>query len=200
MKSKRATSPEGILGSSSVVRAARLRRVSGRHDIMGLLVDKGRLERISRGVYAVVDAPVTEKHGLAVVACRAPAGVVALLSALRFHGLTTQNPKEIWLAVPAGGRTPKLDWPPLRVVRMSAPTFQLGIETHFVEGIAVRVYSVPKTLVDCFKFRGQVGLDVALEALREGWRARRFTMDEIHEFAAACRMTNVMRPYLEALT
>ena len=200
MKSKRATSPERILGSSSVVRAANLRRVFGRHDIMGLLVDKGRLERISRGVYAVVDAPVTEKHGLTVVACRAPAGVVALLSALRFHSLTTQNPKEIWLAVPAGGRTPKLDWPPLRVVRMSAPTFELGIETHLVEGVAVRVYSVPKTLVDCFKFRGRVGLDVALEALREGWRARRFTMDELHGFAADCRMTNVMRPYLESLT
>ena len=119
--------------------------------------------------------------------------------ALRFHELTTQAPAEVWIALAEKARKPKLDYPRLRVARFSGPALTEGIETHRLEGVEVRVYSAAKTVADCFKYRNKVGLDVALEALREGWRARRFTMEEIFRFARICRVEKVMRPYLEGL-
>ena len=187
------------LGAKSVVRAGQLCEMFGRNDIAEILTREGRIERVSRGVYVVTGSVVTEKHGLAVAGCRAPQAVVALVSALRFHGLTTQNPASVWLAVAAGVRTPKLAWPPVRVVHMGAAALRAGVETHHVEGVAIRVFNAAKTVADCFKFRGQVGLDVAIEALRDGWRMRRFTMAELDEYSRVNRMANVMRPYLESL-
>jgi predicted transcriptional regulator of viral defense system len=124
--------------------------------------------------------------------------VVCLLSALRFHDLTTQEPHEIWLALPLRAHEPTVDYPLLQTVRMNQRTHHAGIETHLVENVPVRVFSVSKTIADCFKYRSTVGLDVALEALREGWRERRFTMPELEQFARLCRVANVMRPYIEA--
>ena len=126
-------------------------------------------------------------------------GVVCLLSALRYHNLTTQSPAEVWLALSNTARAPKIDVVPLRIVRFSATALAMGIEEHVVEGVPVRVYDPAKTVVDCFKFRNKIGLEVALEALRAGWRERRFTMDQLWRYATICRMTNVMRPYLESL-
>ena len=128
-----------------------------------------------------------------------PRGVVCLLSALRFHALTTQAPFEVWLAIPKSARVPKAGYPPLRIVRFSGIALTEGIEDHIVDGVPVRVTSVAKTVVDCFKYRNKIGLDVALEALHEAWRAKRVTMDELWHFAAMCRVANVMRPYLESL-
>src|SRR5690242_16765955 len=163
------------------------------------LTQAGLLERTGRGLYVLTDAELTEHHSLAEVAKRVPAGVVCLLSALRFHNLTTQAPFEIWLALPPSVRRPRLDWPPLRVMRFSGPALTEGVEEHIVEGVPVRVYGVAKTVADTFRYRNKIGLDVALEALRETWRERRATMDELWRYAKVCRVANVMRPYLAAL-
>lgn len=166
---------------------------------LSTLVSKGRLVRLSRGLYAHPDRPVTEHASLAEIASKHPNVLVCLLSALQFHGLTTQAPFEIWIAIANKARAPRSDYPPLRIVRFGGATLTEGVEEHQVEGVTVRVTSVAKTVVDCFKFRNQIGLDVALEALREARHARRITMDELWHFAQICRMGNVMRPYLEAL-
>lgn len=163
------------------------------------LVREGVIERQVRGLYVAVGHPYTEHHGLAQVATRVPAGIVCLLSALRFHDVTAQNPHEIWIAIPEKARRPRLEYPPLRVLRFSGKALTEGVEIHRVEGVPVRVYSLAKTIADCFKYRNKIGLDVALEALREGWRTGRLTMDELDHAAQACRVQRVMRPYIEAL-
>lgn len=179
---------------------AREAAVQGIHSqALTRLVREGAVERISRGQYRLPDRPFTEHHTLAIVARAAPEGVVCLLSALSFHGVGTQLPHEVWLAIPRRARPPALRYPPLRVVKFSGSAFAQGIERHTAEGQEVRVYSVAKTLADLFKYRNKVGLDVALEALRDAWRERRFTMDEIDGFARTCRVERVMRPYLETL-
>ncbi|MBE9210576.1 type IV toxin-antitoxin system AbiEi family antitoxin domain-containing protein [Nostoc sp. LEGE 06077] len=163
------------------------------------LEQQGRLIRSARGIYTFADAPITERHTLVEVVKRVPQGVICLLSALNFHELTTQAPFEVWLAIPQKARAPKEDLLPLRIVRMSGQALESGIEKHFVEGVRVPVYSPAKTVVDCFKFRSKVGLDVALEALRECLQKKCCTVDEIWQYAKICRMQNVIRPYLEAL-
>jgi len=163
------------------------------------LVAEGVIERVARGQYRRAGRPITEHHALAVVARAVPRGVICLVSALGFHGIGTQLPSEVWVAIDRRARAPALEYPPLRVVRFSGPAFSDGVETHRIEGDAVRVYGVAKTLADLFKYRNRVGLEVALEALREAWRTRRFTMAEIERFARVCRVERVMRPYLEAL-
>jgi predicted transcriptional regulator of viral defense system len=167
--------------------------------VLTRLVREGAVERISRGQYRLPDRPLTEYHTLVVVARAVPDGVVCLLSALSFHGVGTQLPHQVWLAVDRRARLPSLRYPPLRVVKFSGKAFTEGLQTHHVEGQPVRVYGVAKTLADLFKYRNKIGLDVALEALREAWTERRFTMDEMDRFARICRVERVMKPYLEAL-
>jgi predicted transcriptional regulator of viral defense system len=162
-------------------------------------VRRGQLERVGRGLYGLIARPVSAHGTLAEVARRVPKGVVCLLSALRFHGLTTQAPFEVWLAIDNKAAAPKLDYPPLRLVRFSGVALTDGIEEHVVDGVKVRVTSVAKTVADCFKYRNKIGLDVALEALRDAWTARRMTSDEIWHSAQIDRVANVMRPYLESL-
>ncbi|MDY0072462.1 MAG: type IV toxin-antitoxin system AbiEi family antitoxin domain-containing protein [Thauera sp.] len=166
---------------------------------LNTLVSEGKLVRLSRGLYAHPDRPVTEHTSLAEIASKHPSALVCLLSALQFHGLTTQAPFEVWIAIASKARAPKSDYPPLRIVRFGGATLTEGVEEHQVEGVMVRITSPAKTVVDCFKFRNKIGLDVALEALREAWHAKRITMDELWHYARICRMSNVMRPYLEAL-
>jgi predicted transcriptional regulator of viral defense system len=168
--------------------------------VLSRLVAEGEIERIARGLYRLPDHDVTEHHALVLAAAAAPNGVVCLLSALQFHRIGTQLPSEVWIAVDRRARRPAVRYPPLRVVRYTGAALTEGIESHRVEGRAVRVYGVAKTIADCFKYRNKIGLDVALEALREAWRARRFTMDELDRYAAVCRVQRVMQPYLEALT
>lgn len=168
-------------------------------DYLDRLYRRGLIERVARGLYAWPDAEVTEDHGLAEASRLVPKGIVCLLSALRFHGLTTQLPREVWLALPHKAWAPRVQSPRVRVVRYSGPALTEMVETHRVEGAAVRVYSAAKTVADCFKFRNKVGLDVALEALRDCWRGKKATMDELSAAARVCRMTNVMRPYLESV-
>ncbi len=167
--------------------------------VLARLVESGELERVGRGLYVLPEAPVTEHHTLAEVGRRVPHGVVCLLSALRFHGLTTQAPFEVWLAVDGKARAPKVDYPPLHIVWMTGKARNEGIEVHRIEGVSVRVYSAPKTVADCFKFRNTVGLDVALEALRDYWGRRDRDADAVWRFAKICRVANLIRPYIEAL-
>ncbi len=162
-------------------------------------VRRGELERIGRGLYGLPGRPVSAHGSLAEVARRVPKGVVCLLSALRFHGLTTQAPFEVWLAIENKAIAPKLDYPPLRIVRFSGAALTEGVEEHVVDGVTVRVTGVAKTVADCFKYRNKIGLDVALEALREAWREKCMTSDDLWRYAKICRVANVMRPYLESL-
>jgi predicted transcriptional regulator of viral defense system len=169
----------------------------GRGTLAGL-VRAGRVERVARGLYRWTDSDITEHHSLALASRSMRGSVVCLLSALQFHGLTTQMPHEVWLAIDRRrGGPPRRRAVPLRLFRLSGACFSSGIERHRVEGVTIRVYSVAKTIVDCFKFRSKVGLDVAMEALREGWRERRFKMDDLWHYAEVCRVARVMRPYVE---
>jgi predicted transcriptional regulator of viral defense system len=163
------------------------------------LHQRGELTRVSRGLYVLTEAAPTEHRTLIEVAQRVPKGVVCLLSALQFHGLTTQLPSEVWLALERGTRRPKERQLPLRVVFFSGPAFSCGVEEHRLEGVAVKVYTPAKTVADCFKYRHKIGLDVALEALRECWRQKRCTIDDLWRSARLCRVANVIRPYLESL-
>ena len=168
--------------------------------LLSRLVAAGKLERVARGVYSLPGRELSEHRSLAEVALRLPRGVVCLLSALRVHGIGTQAPFEVWLAIPPHTPTPRLDQPALRVVRMSGPALSEGVEPIDIDGVQVPVFSAAKTVADCFKFRNKIGLDVALEALRDGWAQRKLTMDALWHYAAVNRVSNVMRPYLESTT
>ena len=168
-------------------------------DYLDRLRRRGVIERVARGVYAWPDGEVTENHSLAEAARSIPAGVICLLSALQFHGLTTQTPHEVWIALPSKAWVPKVKSPKLRVVRFSGAALSDLVGIHKLEHVPVRVYTPAKTVADCFKFRNAVGLDVAIEALRDCWRKRKATMAELWEAARVCRMANVMRPYFESL-
>lgn len=167
--------------------------------VLRRLCESGELMRTGRGLYVAETESITENHTLAEVALIAPRGVVCLLSALRFHGMTTQIPGEVWLAIPPKARRPKGDAVSIRPVHFSGAALTEGVTTQVIEKVAVRIYSPAKTVVDCFKARNKIGLDVAIEALRDYWRKRKGTMDDLTRFAKICRVENVMRPYLESL-
>ena len=169
-----------------------------RAQLYGLL-HKGLVARQARGIYVVREHPYTTGHTLAQVAKRVPAGVFCLLTALRFHGLTTQNPAEVWIALPEKARKPRLDYPRLRVARFSGAALTEGIEVHRLEGVEARVYCAAKTVADCFKYRNKIGIDVAIEALRDFTRRHRGGATELSRFARICRVTRVMQPYLDAI-
>lgn len=164
------------------------------------LCKAGKLQRLGRGLYMLANSEITSNHSLAKAAKRVPHGVICLLSALRFHGVSTQAPFEVWLAIDNKARSPAVKETPLRIVRFSGDALQAGIETHVIDGVPAQIYSAAKTVADCFKFRNKIGVDVAVEALRESWRARKCTMEELWHYATICRVANVMRPYLESLS
>jgi predicted transcriptional regulator of viral defense system len=163
------------------------------------LVRKGLVERQARGIYADSEHPVTAEHTLAQVAKQIPSGVFCLLTALRFHELTTQAPAEVWVALPEKARRPRIASPRLRVARFSGAALTEGIETHRLEGVEVHVYSAAKTVADCFKYRNKVGIDVAVAALRVFRRRHRGGATELARYARICRVTRVMQPYLDAI-
>ncbi len=184
---------------SPLIRARDLGSHSIPTTVLGRLVTAGKLERVSRGVYSLPGRPITEFRSLAEVALRAPQGVICLLSALRVHGIGTQAPFEVWLAIPKNLPLPRIDQPALRAVRMSGHALTDGIEEHKIEGVTVRVFDAAKTIADCFKYRNKIGIDVALEALRDGWSQKKFRMDNLWRYATTDRVANVMRPYLESI-
>lgn len=164
------------------------------------LVQAGKLDRVARGLYALPGVAMSEHRSLAEVALRVPRGVVCLVSALQFHEIGTQAPFEVWLAIPNRVMAPRIEHPAIRVVRMSDDGLNEGLQRKRIDGVEVTIFNPARTVVDCFRFRNKIGLDVALEALRDGWRERRFTMDELWHHATRQRVANVMRPYIEAIT
>ena len=182
------------------VTSRELTRAGVHRQVLTRLVASGQLERLARGLYRSPEQTITEQHGLVIAAAAVPHGIICLLSALQYHGLGTELPAAIWMAIDRRARRPALRYPPLRIVRYTGAALTAGVERHVMEGRPVKIYSLPKTLADCFKYRNKIGLDVALEALRDAWRTRRFTMDQLDRYAAICRVQRVMRPYIEALT
>ena len=164
------------------------------------LVQAGKLERVARGLYGLPGAAPSEHRSLAEVALRVPKGVVCLLSALRFHEIGTQAPFEVWLAIPNRVAPPRIEKPAIRVVRMSDDALAEGLRHTRIDGVEVPVFNPARTVVDCFRFRNKIGLDVALEALRDGWSKRKFKLDELWHHATRQRVATVMRPYIEAIT
>ena len=163
------------------------------------LAQAGRIERVGHGLYRAKNATISEYETLLEVAKRIPSGVLCLSSALRYHELTSENPFETWLAIERGTWTPRMDFPPLRILHISKAAFEYGIETHSVDGGTLRVYTPAKTVADCFKFRSRIGMETAIGALRAAYRERKVSMDELWKAAKICRVANVIRPYMESL-
>ncbi|HKD80328.1 MAG TPA: type IV toxin-antitoxin system AbiEi family antitoxin domain-containing protein [Candidatus Angelobacter sp.] len=187
------------VGQHGMVRPRDIEAVGLPREYLVRLHRQGKLNRTGRGIYTLPDAAVTERHSYAEVAKRVPEAVICLLSALTFHEITTQSPASVWIALGKGARTPALTSPSLRIVRLSGPSLTEGIENHRVEGVPIRVYSAAKTVADCFKFRNKIGLDVAIEALKDSLRQKKANVNEIYRYAKVCRVSNVIRPYMEAL-
>jgi predicted transcriptional regulator of viral defense system len=182
-----------------LLRAEDIRAQGWSPQLLIRLYQMGHLKRVARGLYSLPDAEINEHQTLMEVCQRVPKGVVCLLSALQLHEIGTQMPHEVWLAMPEGAQTPSLGYPPLRVARMRGMAYSDGIETITEHGITIRVYSAAKTVADCFKFRHKIGLDVAMEALKDAWFKRKATMADLSHFAKINRVERVMQPYLEAV-
>ena len=163
------------------------------------LTASGHLAKTGRGLYRLADTTLSEHESLAIVAARVPQAVFCLLSALQFHALTTQLPRQVWIALPQGSHAPKIDYPPVKLIQYSGDAFTQGIETHRIDRVDLRVYSVAKTIADCFKHRNKIGIDVALEALKDARAQKKASAGALWRYAKICRVANVMRPYLEAI-
>lgn len=182
-----------------VLRAVDVREHGWSPQLLLRLHQAGKLQRLGRGLYGLPDVGVDECQTLIEVCQRVPKAVLCLLSALQFHEIGSQLPHEVWVALPEGSQTPALSYPTLRMTRLRGAAYSDGIQTVTAYGAPIRVYSPAKTVTDCFKFRNKVGLDVALEALKDAWRSRKVTMSDLSHFAKVNRVERVMQPYLEAV-
>ena len=182
-----------------LLRASHLQELGIARVVLSRLTASGQLERVGRGVYRLPDAQGSEHESLATVAVKVPQAVFCLLTALQIHELTTQLPRQVWIAMPQGSHAPKMDYPPVKMVQFSGEAYAAGVEVVPVDQVALRVYGVAKTVADCFKHRNKIGLDVAIEALKDALAQRKATADDLWRFAKICRVANVMRPYLEVL-
>lgn len=188
-----------LAGQRGLLRASHLQELGIARVVLSRLAASGQLERVGRGVYRLPDAQGAEHESLATIAVKVPQAVFCLLTALQIHELTTQLPRQVWIAMPQGSHVPKMDYPPVKMVQFSGEAYAQGIEVVRADQVELRVYGVAKTIADCFKHRNKVGLDVAIEALREALAANKTNANDLWRFAKICRVANVMRPYLEAL-
>jgi predicted transcriptional regulator of viral defense system len=188
-----------LVGQKGLLRASDLEAIEAPRVVLTRLNAAGLLERVGRGLYRLPDAQVSEFESLGTVATRVPQAVFCLLSALQFHELTTQLPREVWIAMPRGSHPPRIDYPPVKMVQFTGEAYSAGVEQVERDGVRLRVYGVAKTVADCFKHRNKIGLDVALEALKDARSRNRASVDEIWRYAKVCRVANVMRPYLESI-
>ena len=191
---------ERLARKQGMIRARDLMRRGLPSAYLGRLARQGRLVRRARGVYAAADQEISGTHDWELACLRVPNGVLCLLSALVYHRIGTQNPAEVWIAIDVKAWRPRVDYPQIRIVRFSGPALSQGIMTVKVGRATLRVYDPAKTVADCFKYRHKIGLEVAVEALREGWRAKKFSLEELAEAARICRVRNVIQTYLEMLT
>ena len=187
------------VGQHGIVRPRDIEAIGLPREYLLRLHRQGKIVRSGRGLYSLPDATITERHSYAEAARLVPGSIFCLLSALAFHEITTQSPASVWIALPQGARRPTISSLSLRVVRLSGASLTEGIEKHKVEGVPIRVYSVAKTVADCFKFRNKIGLDVAIEALKDSLGQKKATINEIYRYARICRVSKVIRPYMEAL-
>lgn len=185
--------------NSGVVSASEMRSFGVHPEYLRRLCTRGKLVRIDRGLYRLPDAEVTAHHGLVQAAKAIPRGVVCLLSALRFHEIGTQSPHEVWIAINRRAAQPRMKHQKVRIVLFSGKALTEGVEEHTIEGVRVSIYSPAKTVADCFKYRNKIGIDVALEALRDVLLGRKCSADELWKYAKICRVTRIMRPYMEAI-
>lgn len=185
--------------SKGVLRARDLDPLGIARATLTRLEQQGQLRRVSRGLYVRADTEPSAHHTLAEVATRVPHGVICLLSALQFHELTTQTPHEVWLAIGNKARKPSADWPPLRIVRFSERALHEGVERRVIENVPVMITAPARAVVDCFKYRGEVGLDVAIEGLRDYLGSQQRDVDALWRAASLQRVARVLQPYLEAL-
>ena len=188
-----------LASQRGLLRASHLQELGIARVVLSRLKASGQLERVGRGVYRLPDAQGAEHESLATIAVKVPQAVFCLLTALQIHELTTQLPRQVWIAMPQGSHVPKMDYPPVKMVQFSGEAYGQGIEVVRADQVELRVYGVAKTIADCFKHRNKVGLDVAIEALREAMAANKTNANDLWRFAKICRVANVMRPYLEAL-
>ena len=182
-----------------VLRARDLDQLGFPRNYLLRLTRRGALERVGRGLYAVPNAEVSEYQSLLEATLQVPRGVVCLLSALRFHEMTTQAPFEVWMAINRKAWKPRISSPPVRIVRFSGAALTYGISEHSIGGVQLRIYDPAKTVADCFKYRHKIGMDVALEALRDCYRQKKATIDDLWAAAKVCRVSKVIRPYMETL-
>jgi predicted transcriptional regulator of viral defense system len=189
-----------LVRDAGVLRPRDLDRQRIPRQYLRILEQQGIIQKTGRGLYILAGTKVTENHSLAQASKRVPQGIVCLLSALRLHGLTTQLPHEVWMAIDRKSWKPNVDQPAIRVVRFSGAARTSHIRQRKIDGVSVRFYDPAKTVADCFKYRNKIGLDVAIKALRDCWRKKTATMDQLHQAAKVCRVAAVMRPYMESLT
>lgn len=182
-----------------MLRPADLQGVGAARMTLTRMAASGQLEKVGRGLYRLPGANASEHETLTAVATRVPQAVFCLLTALQFHGLTTQLPRQVWIAMPRGSHVPKLDYPPVKMVQFTGEAYTEGVEVFERDQVSLRVYGAAKTVADCFKHRNKIGLDVALEALRDARAQKKASADDLWHFAKICRVANVMRPYLEAI-
>ncbi|TPL02150.1 type IV toxin-antitoxin system AbiEi family antitoxin domain-containing protein [Mesorhizobium sp. B2-4-16] len=187
-----------LIERQGIMRLSDLKRRGINPATLARLVDEGVLQRPLRGLYEIAGAEVDIAHSLAEIATRVPKGVICLVSALQFHEITLQLPRTVWIAIGSKDRKPTIDHPPIRVARFGEKALRLGVNTHIIDSVPVRIFDPAKSIVDCFRFRNTVGLDVAMEALRMGWRSRKAKPDDIARYAQALRIWSVVRPYLES--
>ena len=185
--------------NSGIVNTGEVRSLGIHHEYLRQLCRKAKLVRVGRGRYMLPDAEVTAHHGLAQAGKAVPKGVICLLSALRFHEIGTQAPHQVWVAIDRRAARPQVSHLKMRIVRFSGKALTEGVDEHNIEGVPVRVYNPAKTVADCFKYRNKIGLDVALEALREVVRFRKCTIDDLWRYAKICRVTKTIRPYMESI-
>lgn len=188
-----------IAKSKGIIRSSDCKKYGISRNYLYRLSKAGILVKISRGLYTLANIPATEHMALIEVAKRTPNAIVCLLSALSFHELTTQIPHEVWISIPRGSWRPNIEYPSLNITYLSKDAYSFGIQEHKIKGVVLKVYNPAKTVADCFKFRNKVGLDVAIEALKETLRSKKATMDEIVKASQINRVTKIMRPYLEAV-
>jgi predicted transcriptional regulator of viral defense system len=189
-----------VLRARGIARLLELRDAGITASTISRMERSGEVLRLSRGLYQLPDAPIDAHHDLAEAAKRVPGGVVCLVSALAFHGLTDQLPRQVWLAIGRKAWAPKQGGTPIRIVRFTERLLGEGVETHAIEGVPVKVFGVAKTVADCFRYRDKIGLPVAIEGLQEALRQRKATPGDIYSEAGRGGVATVMRPYLEALT
>lgn len=167
--------------------------------ILSRMVKRGEIERVERGLYRAPNTQMSEKETLVSVALKVPRAVFCLLTALQFYELTTQLPRQVWIAMPHGSRKPAMDYPPLQMIHVTGKTYSEGINTVVCDQVPIKIFSPAKTVVDCFKFRNKIGLDVALEALKDALHQKKVTSDELFYFAKIERVVKIIMPYMEAM-